>query len=264
MSGVTSDPARDDGVLVVGVEARRPRAVGATGALAQPVVHGPPEDHGQEVRAGVRSTTPDRVRPPASSTYVAGCGRSSRGALEGGRYAPSARGRPRPGGGGPSRTSTAFALLKTWRQRSPEQLGGRPDSADLRVAGHARPDRSVAPGERAHQRVGAELRLGLQRPRARGRAGGGRARPASARGSAAGRRAPPRSPWPTNVVSSIVVRALDRTGQRLAVEQREVLEEAQPPGLGERLVGEALAEDHVGARRRTSHVYPEAQDAVDL
>ena len=58
--------------------------------------------------------------------------------------------------------------------------------------------------------------------------------------------------------------ALDRAGQRLAVEQREVLEEVQPAALMQRLVGQSLPEQQVGARSRASHVYPEAQDAVDL
>ena len=58
--------------------------------------------------------------------------------------------------------------------------------------------------------------------------------------------------------------ALDRAGQGLAVEQREVLEEVEPAALMERLVGQPLPEEQMGARSRASHVYPEAQDAVDL
>jgi len=57
---------------------------------------------------------------------------------------------------------------------------------------------------------------------------------------------------------------LDRTGQGLAVEQREVLEEVQPAGLVHGLVGEPLTEQQVGSRGRASGVDVEAQDAVDL
>jgi hypothetical protein len=43
-----------------------------------------------------------------------------------------------------------------------------------------------------------------------------------------------------------------------------VLEEVEPAALMEWLVGQPLPEQEVGARSRASHVYPEAQDTVDL
>ena len=58
--------------------------------------------------------------------------------------------------------------------------------------------------------------------------------------------------------------AVDRPAQRLTVEQGEVLQQVEPSGLVQGLVGKSLPEDQVGGGGRTAHVHVEAEDAGDV
>ena len=144
-----------------------------------------------------------------------------------------------------------------------QQVVGGPHRADLGIAGDARPGRAVPPGQRAGQLVARLLGLGLEQATLTGQqAQVGLRQPTGEISDVLGDRLGPAEGGEVRAQQREA--ALDRAGQSLAVEQCEVLEEMQPAALMERLVGQPLAEDQVGARSRATHVYPEAQDTIDL
>ena len=254
--------ARDHGVGVVDLGHRGPEPEGAATVATQSVVEGTLEDDRQEPRlVGPRDHAAE-----GETDLVA----------------------VRRGGGSQDRLGDRGGGVLAVRQRHPETLrrhsvqhqdrvGGVEDAAgpldqelvsgahgaDLGVAGDTGPGRAVPPGQRAGQLVARLVGLGLQQPALTGQHPEVRlGQPAGEVADVLGDRLGPAEGGEVRVEQG--QSPLDRPGQGLAVEQREVLEEVQPAALVERLVGQALTEDQMGARSRATRVYPEAQDTIDL